>query len=55
MFKRSFKMDYIEKVFPFNSNGMPVVVVDAGQYGQIFVPTHIENADEMFGILDKYC
>jgi hypothetical protein len=52
--KRSFKMDDIEKALPFNSNGMPVVIVDAGKKGQIFVPIHIENSDELFRQLDKY-
>lgn len=47
-------MEDIEKAFPCNSNGMPVVVVDAGKKGQIFVPVHIEHADELFKQLDKY-
>jgi hypothetical protein len=54
LFKRHFGMKDIEKAFPFNSNGMPVVIVDAGKKGQIFVPIHIENADELFKELDKY-
>lgn len=54
LFKRKFGMEDIEKAFPFNSNGMPVVVVDAGIKGQIFVPIHIEDADELFKELDRY-
>jgi hypothetical protein len=54
LFKRSFKLSDIEKAFPFNSNGMPVIVVDAGKRGQIFVPIHIENSEELFKQLDKY-
>lgn len=54
LFKRSFKLREIEKAFPFNSNGMPVIIVDAGKRGQIFVPIHIENSEELFKQLDKY-
>tara|TARA_R110000744_G_C18954705_1_gene516115 strand:+ start:39 stop:518 length:480 start_codon:yes stop_codon:yes gene_type:complete len=54
LIKRSFRMSDIEVAFPFSSNGMPVVVVDAGKKGQIYVPVHIENSDEIFNILDKY-
>ena len=54
LLKRQFRMGEIEKAFPFNSNGMPVVVVDAGKKGQIYVPIHIEHADDLFKKLDKY-
>lgn len=54
LIKRKFGMKDIEKIFPLNSNGMPVVVVDAGKKGQIFVPTHIEHVDELFKELDRY-
>lgn len=54
LLKRRFKMNEIEKAFPFNSNGMPVVVVDAGKKGQIFVPIHIEGSEELFQQLDRY-
>ncbi|WP_334063672.1 hypothetical protein [Alteromonas genovensis] len=54
LFKRQFGMEDIKKAFPFNSNGMPVVIVDAGKKGQIFVPVHIEHADKLFKQLDKY-
>ena len=54
LFKRSFKLREIEKAFPFNSNGMPVIIVDAGKRGQIFVPIHIENSEELFEKLDSY-
>ena len=47
-------MNEIEKTFTFNSNGMPVVVVDAGKKGQIFVPIHIEDSEELFQQLDRY-
>ncbi|ASP49789.1 hypothetical protein [Cognaticolwellia beringensis] len=54
LFKRQFNLSDIEKAFPFNSNGMPVVVVDAGKKGEIYIPVHIENSEELFAILDKY-
>jgi purine-cytosine permease-like protein len=54
LLKRRFKMNEIEKTFTFNSNGMPVVVVDAGKKGQIFVPIHIEDSEELFQQLDRY-
>jgi hypothetical protein len=54
LFKKHFNLNDIENAFPFNSNGMPVVVVDAGKNGEIYIPIHIENSEELFGILDKY-
>jgi hypothetical protein len=54
LFKKHFNLNDIENAFPFNSNGMPVVVFDAGKNGEIYIPIHIENSEELFGILDKY-
>jgi hypothetical protein len=54
LFKKCFNLNDIEKAFPFNSNGMPVVIVDAGKKGEIYIPVHIENSEELFSILDKY-
>ena len=52
--KKEFKLEDIEKSFLFSSNGMPVVVVDAGKNGDIYIPIHIENSEDLFSILDKY-
>ncbi|RUO61417.1 hypothetical protein [Pseudidiomarina marina] len=54
LLKRQFPLNDIVKAYPFSSNGMPVVVVDAGKKGEIFIPVHIENSELLFGILDKY-
>jgi hypothetical protein len=54
LFKKEFKLEDIEKSFLFSSNGMPVVVVDAGKNGDIYIPIHIENSEDLFSILDKY-
>ncbi|MGJ8692425.1 MAG: hypothetical protein ACSHW0_08085, partial [Thalassotalea sp.] len=54
LLKKHFNLNDIENAFPFNSNGMPVIVVDAGKNGEIYVPVHIENSEELFAILDKY-
>ncbi|MBT1064470.1 hypothetical protein KJY73_12850 [Bowmanella sp. Y26] len=54
LFKRSFELVSIKKAFPFNSNGMPVVIVDAGKKGEIHIPVHIEKSEELFALLDNY-
>jgi hypothetical protein len=54
LFKRRFNLSDIETAYPFNSNGMPVVVVNAGKKGEIYVPVHIESSEELFSELDKY-
>lgn len=52
--KRSFELDSIKKAYLFSSNGMPVVIVDAGKEGEIYIPVHIEKSEELFALLDDY-
>lgn len=54
LLKRSFELDSIKKAYPFSSNGMPVVIVDAGKEGEIYIPVHIEKSEELFALLDNY-
>ena len=54
LFKRSFEFASIKKVFPFNSNGMLVVIVDAGKKGEIHIHVHIEKSEALFALLENY-
>lgn len=53
-FKNSVPLNSIKQMYPFLSNGIEAIVVDAGKHGQVYISNKTKNLSELINYLEKY-